>query len=501
MAAPKSAIRGALTNTKSQPSTQTQTRPDLKREEEEKEEKDAIATTTTPYAQALSRLEPLQPILAGLTHRNRNQHRRATWWRAFGLLRRNCSKLVEDLIPAVAAAEKAARRNAKAKAKAELKAKSKKKRRGGDEDLDPALSALGGAETLEKEDRFLPASARTNDAKAVVARAIWLRDILVPKCYLAFSQLTADGQFAPLGVVLLGILAQVRAACDLAAPPPPPLPSPVSAFEGVATIAEPKGSRVERPLESPAAWGDSSLLIAPSLFMTVLEPGSGSGGKVATAPSEKEGAGVGIPSKERDIGAGQAISREDVERAVELRTKKKMNKKTMTLVKEEAETKRREVKVTNTVSPSTRLPQPQSPSSSSSRLEPKEPSTTAIKKSIPSKRREHPSPQPQGDELDALTSDRPVKKTKTATTTTTETNKIDERPKKKKEGINYSYQDDNDNKQSKEEKQKSNNNSSNSIHTKLQKKQQQEQQQQEKPKPKKKKKKGDEFDDLFKGLV
>ena len=38
--------------------------------------------------------------------------------------------------------------------------------------------------------------------------------------YRAFSQLTADNQFAPLGVVLLGVLASVQTACNDIAPRP-----------------------------------------------------------------------------------------------------------------------------------------------------------------------------------------------------------------------------------------------------------------------------------------
>ena len=37
----------------------------------------------------------------------------------------------------------------------------------------------------------------------------WLREVLVPKAYLSFSGLVADLQFANLGVVLMGVLADV----------------------------------------------------------------------------------------------------------------------------------------------------------------------------------------------------------------------------------------------------------------------------------------------------
>ncbi|OTA93310.1 hypothetical protein M434DRAFT_11720 [Hypoxylon sp. CO27-5] len=132
------------------------------------------SNSANEYEAALDRLQPLQPILQGFNHRNRNQHRRAAWWAPFGMLRRHVDKLADELLDSAAAASAAA------------KSKSKKRKRENDD---------GRAE------------------KKVRDHVKWLRNVLVPKCYLAFSQLTADNQFATLGVVLLGALAQVNAAC------------------------------------------------------------------------------------------------------------------------------------------------------------------------------------------------------------------------------------------------------------------------------------------------
>ncbi|KAI1432928.1 hypothetical protein GGR50DRAFT_671467 [Xylaria sp. CBS 124048] len=165
-----------------------------------------------PYSLALFRLEPLQPILAGLAHRNHNQHRRSAWWRYFGMLRRNCGRLAQHLTTAIAAARKSAVREAKL-----TKAKGKKRRR---EEL-AAAELRAGTETEADRVDVLQGAKPMVDA-SVAAHVGWLRDILVPKCYLAFSQLTADTQFAPLGVVLLGVLAEVQAVCECAAPAPAP---------------------------------------------------------------------------------------------------------------------------------------------------------------------------------------------------------------------------------------------------------------------------------------
>ncbi|RYP23116.1 hypothetical protein DL767_008903 [Monosporascus sp. MG133] len=150
------------------------------------------------YRSALDELLPLRPVLAGLNHRNKNQHRGARWWGAFGMLRRHVGKLADELDVAAARFAKilsssSSSTNANA---GDNSSSSKKKRKRGDG---------GGGETPVVT--AIPALATADE------RAKWLRDALLPKCYLAFSQLAADNQFATLGVVLLGVLAQVHAAC------------------------------------------------------------------------------------------------------------------------------------------------------------------------------------------------------------------------------------------------------------------------------------------------
>ncbi|RYP43136.1 hypothetical protein DL768_010071 [Monosporascus sp. mg162] len=151
------------------------------------------------YRSALDELLPLRPVLAGLNHRNKNQHRGARWWGAFGMLRRHVGKLADELDVAAGRFAKilsssSSSTNATA-GNNSSSGSSKKKRKRGD----------GGGEISVVT--AIPALAKADE------RAKWLRDALLPKCYLAFSQLAADNQFATLGVVLLGVLAQVHAAC------------------------------------------------------------------------------------------------------------------------------------------------------------------------------------------------------------------------------------------------------------------------------------------------
>ncbi|KAK8114996.1 hypothetical protein PG999_007065 [Apiospora kogelbergensis] len=132
----------------------------------------------TTYNETLLLIRPLQPLLAGFNHRNKNQHRVATWWASFNMLRRHVTKWADELDQ-------------------QAKSRPPKKRK-------RIVSAQGGDDNDTKK--------KTEDGPAEV-RALWLRDVLVPKCYLAFSQLAADNQFAALGLVLTGALAQVYNAC------------------------------------------------------------------------------------------------------------------------------------------------------------------------------------------------------------------------------------------------------------------------------------------------
>ena len=52
--------------------------------------------------------------------------------------------------------------------------------------------------------------ARERDLRSQVeGLQLWVREMVLPKCYVAFSTVVADAQFAPLGVVLMGALGDV----------------------------------------------------------------------------------------------------------------------------------------------------------------------------------------------------------------------------------------------------------------------------------------------------
>jgi ribonuclease MRP protein subunit RMP1 len=108
-------------------------------------------------------LHSISQILHLTHHRNKNQHRLAKWYKSFSMLRRHVSKLSSELETNIQYTA--------------LSAKAKK----------------------------------TIESRAILgARVAFLQDVLIERCYLAFSQLVADNQYAALGLMLMGCLARVR---------------------------------------------------------------------------------------------------------------------------------------------------------------------------------------------------------------------------------------------------------------------------------------------------
>ncbi|KAK4232132.1 hypothetical protein QBC38DRAFT_464472 [Podospora fimiseda] len=120
---------------------------------------------------SLDSLDPALEILSKFHHRNKNQHRLSKWWAQSDMLRRHTRKMIDLL-----------------------------------------TSAL-----LNKKKLKLP----TTQNETITQRAQYLRWHLGPGAFLAFTQLTADRQFAQLGLLLLGVLAQINKALEPFSPSPP----------------------------------------------------------------------------------------------------------------------------------------------------------------------------------------------------------------------------------------------------------------------------------------
>ena len=119
-----------------------------------------------PPKDDLALLTHLSSLLHLLHHRNKNQHRRSTWYRHLSLFRRHLSHLIADYITLLATPTTNLER-------ARLRTQT------------PALQ------------------------RRISKRLAFWQDVLVGKWQRAFSQVVADGRFSVLGLVMLGCLGGV----------------------------------------------------------------------------------------------------------------------------------------------------------------------------------------------------------------------------------------------------------------------------------------------------
>jgi len=135
-------------------------------------------TSTLPRLKAdatdIQRTELLQilSILSLAYHRNKNQHRRSRWWKELSLLRRNLRRLL-DTDSSSAGGKNAAPGHAVGR------------RRG---------AGKRSEEEVEKE---------------MGERLRYLKERLIPRCWIAFSGVVGDNQYAALGLMLVGTLGRL----------------------------------------------------------------------------------------------------------------------------------------------------------------------------------------------------------------------------------------------------------------------------------------------------
>ncbi|KAH6603428.1 hypothetical protein Trco_008203 [Trichoderma cornu-damae] len=125
----------------------------------------SAAPTSSARSSAAAALSPLLPILSAFNHRHHNQHRSAHWWPVFRILRRAIRSLVDDLSPS------------------------------------PSPFSFSSS-----------SSSSSSSSPPPPPRAVWLNKHLVPRAYIAFTQLAADNQHAPLGLLLLAVLSRIHTA-------------------------------------------------------------------------------------------------------------------------------------------------------------------------------------------------------------------------------------------------------------------------------------------------
>ncbi|MCJ1248324.1 hypothetical protein MMC30_005541 [Trapelia coarctata] len=164
-----------------------------------------------------------------LYHRNKNQHRLTKWWKWLSMLRRCVAKLLLDL--------------------------------------------------------------QSHDQHLAKPRVKHLQETLLPGCHLNFSQVVADGQFAGLGVVLLGLVARINVLVLL-----PGTQEEIVDHGSLGSVE--------------AVWGVEDVMVIEDLGRPVLRPpepleGRQAGGR--EMQKEKEDVQAG-PEERGDLGSEMSIT-------------------------------------------------------------------------------------------------------------------------------------------------------------------------------------------------
>ncbi|KAL2133677.1 hypothetical protein VTI74DRAFT_1905 [Chaetomium olivicolor] len=196
--------------------------------------------------QALTLLPPALELLARFHHRNKNQHRISKWWAQADMLRRHVRKMVEELEVGLEEAERWEKMRAKVRGKEKERLKARPGDKGRLRGKDGSGRVKGVGEEVQEGNEM------------VGKRAAYLRWKLGPGAFLAFTQLSADRQFAHLGLMLLGVLAQV----DKAVAPFAPAPSDTSE-EAAAAAAEEQAANRQRTKPGSSSAMEQATLTVP----------------------------------------------------------------------------------------------------------------------------------------------------------------------------------------------------------------------------------------------
>ncbi|KAG5982202.1 hypothetical protein E4U55_002185 [Claviceps digitariae] len=123
-------------------------------------------------------LSTILPLLDAFNHRHRNQHRSSSWWSTFGIFRRSLANLARALD-----------------------------------------CQIPGTTTTTNR------SKKRHAIDNVGTRVTWLNNHVLPRAFVAFTQLITDNQHAPLGLLLLALLARIHSQCSKWLPPPDQSPA------------------------------------------------------------------------------------------------------------------------------------------------------------------------------------------------------------------------------------------------------------------------------------
>lgn len=180
------------------------------------------SSSTSKLAEAAALLVPAQEILEKFNYKHKNQHRLSKWWAGFDMLRRHTAKFYRDELRL--ALDALTKRSSMPQSS---KKKQSKRQRTEPRDEDITAGAVAKAKWM---DDYLIPKAYTYVFRACsyrgpiffdpISRLLRVCNIADPlqKKKSAITQLAADNQFAPLGLLLLGVLAQVHSAVSLLLP-------------------------------------------------------------------------------------------------------------------------------------------------------------------------------------------------------------------------------------------------------------------------------------------
>ncbi|KAL7806967.1 hypothetical protein V8C26DRAFT_415581 [Trichoderma gracile] len=206
-----------------------------------------------------SSLSPLLPILHAFNHRHHNQHRLAHWWPVFRILRRTLRALVDDL----------------------------------------ASSSTSSSTSSSSSSKPRPRRDTTTSPSSLPPppRAIWLSKHFIPRAYIAFSQLAADNQHAPLGLLLLAVLSRVHAvvaqllehtaASSSTTASLSKQPSLVNVSRSIDAASHDRGVAIARDAHGPPTQRTERLRTPQPTTTGADEPRSGNAANLETATTTK----------------------------------------------------------------------------------------------------------------------------------------------------------------------------------------------------------------------
>lgn len=202
-----------------------------------------------------SHLAPTLALLDAFNHRHRNQHRRSVWWQQFNLLRRAVRKLSSHRFDTGTSAtlQKHVRRN-----------------------LQTTDHGVGAGQGVGA-----PSLSLLHHIK-------WVMENVIPPSYIAFTQLAADNQYAPLGLALLGVLARFNSIIS------PILPSPFT-VQSLPAAAHAKASTSHlscrpdspQPLHCAPTAQDLGVIVSRSEISSLVPHSGEATRKVATTKRDR----------------------------------------------------------------------------------------------------------------------------------------------------------------------------------------------------------------------